>query len=160
MNKVSLQAFSAGIIFATAIFTGFYYGSHLNEEATFTISDAKKMLEAQGYSISKSNIKNRPEETKTDNRPEEAVITNNIETNDQTSKPKSRRRVVSYILKIKSKMTTSEIAELLEKEKIIDDATTFQDYMNHKKLSRQVQIGEISVSSDMSYEELGKLITK
>ncbi len=57
-------------------------------------------------------------------------------------------------------MTTSEITELLEKEKIIDDATKFQDYMNKEKLSRQVQIGEYIVSSDMSYKELGELITK
>ena len=47
-----------------------------------------------------------------------------------------------------------------EKEKIIDDATKFQDYMNKEKLSRQVQIGEYIVSSDMSYIELGELITK
>jgi hypothetical protein len=158
MNRVSLQAFSAGIIFATAIFTGFYYGSHLNEEATFTISDAQKMLEAQGYSISKSNIKNRPEETKTNNTPEE-VAKQATETKTK-QEAKKQEKVVSYILKIKSKMTTSEIAELLEKEKIIDDATTFQDYMNHKKLSRQVQIGEYIVSSDMSDEELGKLVTQ
>ena len=53
MNKVSLQAFSAGIIFSTAIMAGFYYGNHVNKKGTFTTSEAKKMLEAQGYSISK-----------------------------------------------------------------------------------------------------------
>ena len=57
-------------------------------------------------------------------------------------------------------MTTSEIAELLEKAKIIDDSMKFQDYMNKEKLSQQVQIGEYIVSSDMSYEELSKLITR
>lgn len=57
-------------------------------------------------------------------------------------------------------MTTSEIAELLEKAKIIDDSMKFQEYMNKEKLSQQVQIGEYIVSSDMSYEELSKLITE
>ena len=53
MNKGSLQAFSVGIIFATSIMAGFYYGTNSNEKVTFTTADAKKMLEADGYSISK-----------------------------------------------------------------------------------------------------------
>lgn len=53
MNKGSLQAFSIGIIFATSIMAGFYYGTNSNEKVTFTTADAKKMLEADGYSITK-----------------------------------------------------------------------------------------------------------
>lgn len=160
MNKVSLQAFSAGIIFSTVIMAGFYYGNHVNEKMTFTTSEAKEMLEAQGYSISKATTPHiESEQPKTDMK-QKAVNKNNIETNDNNKEVEKKEEVISYILKIKSKMTTSEITELLEKEKIIDDATKFQDYMNKEKLSRQVQIGEYIVSSDMSYKELGKLITK
>lgn len=159
MNKASLQAFSAGIIFSTAIMAGFYYGNHVNKKVTFTTSEAKKMLEAQGYSISKAITHTKSEQPKTDTEPK-AVTKNNIETNENNKESEKKEEVISYILKIKSKMTTSEITELLEKEKIIDDATKFQDYMNKEKLSRQVQIGEYIVSSDMNYKELGELITK
>lgn len=158
MNKSTIQAFSTGIIFATAILAGFYYGSNLNEKETFTTSDAKKMLEVQGYSITKTNVPIETEQVKTKKEPKD-VSKNTIETEDNKENNKNEK-VTSYILKVKSKMTTSEIAELLEKEKIIDDATEFQDYMNKEKLSRQVQIGEYIVSSNMNYEELGKLITQ
>lgn len=158
MNRVSLQSFSAGIIFTTAIFAGFYYGNHSNEDVKPTISDAKKMLESQGYSVSKSSIKNDSEKVK------KTLATKQIQkdtTETQTKqKDKKQEKVVSYILKIKNNMSTSEISDQLEKEKIIDDSVKFQTYMNKKNLSRQVQIGEYIVSNNMSYEELGQLVTK
>ena len=147
MNKLSLQAFSTGVIFATAIMAGFYYGTNLDEQVTFTTSDAKKMLQAQGYNISKPNIHIESDQARTNRK-------------TQNTEETKRKETISYILKVKSKMTTSEIAELLEKEKIINNATKFQAYMNKEELSRQVQIGEYIVSSDMSYKELGKLITQ
>ena len=158
MNKGSLQAFSVGIIFATSIIAGFYYGTNSDEKVTFTTADAKKMLEADGYSISKVDPL-----TKSEHKAKNTVLKektgNSTETKNKQEVEK-KEEVISYILKVKSKMTTSEIAELLEKAKIIDDSMKFQDYMNKEKLSQQVQIGEYIVSSDMSYEELGKLITE
>lgn len=158
MNKVAIQAFSSGIIFATAIMAGFYYGNNLDEQTKLTTSDAKKILIAKGYNITKPSISNRPEQVKTNSDPKNVAKGNKVtENNGEIEK---NEKVISYILKVKSKMTTSEIADLLEKEKIIEDAPKFQDYMNKEKLSRQVQIGEYIVSSNMSYQELGKLITK
>ena len=158
MNKVSLQSFSVGIIFATSIIAGFYYGTNSNEKVTFTTTDAKKMLEAEGYQISKIDASKKSDEKEKTIEPKEETK-NTVKTrNEQVNKKKEK--VISYILKVKSKMTASEIAELLEKEKIIDDATKFQDYMNKKSLSQKVQIGEYIVSSDMNDEELSKLITK
>ena len=56
-------------------------------------------------------------------------------------------------------MTVQEIAETLATEKIIDDAAWFQNYMNKNGLTRRVQVDEFVVTSDMSYEELGHLLT-
>ncbi len=158
MNKVSLQAFAVGIIFATSIMAGFYYGTNSNEKVTFTTTDAKKMLEADGYSISKIDPL-----TKSEQKAKNTELKQNTENSSETrdlQEVEKKEETISYILKVKSKMTTSEIAELLEKAKIIDDSMKFQEYMNKEKLSQQVQIGEYIVSSDMSYEELSKLITK
>lgn len=157
MNKGLLQAFSTGVIFATAIMAGFYYGTNLDAQESVTAADAKKLLEAQGYSISKSNDQSKSEHTIIKKEPKN-IIEQKRETKN-TEKIEKSEKVISYILKIKSKMTTIEIAKLLEKEKIIDDATEFKNYMNQKNLSRQVQIGEYIVSSNMSNEELGALIT-
>lgn len=158
MNKVSLQSFSVGIIFATSIIAGFYYGTNSNEKVTFTTTDAKKMLEGEGYQISKIDASKKSDEKEKNIEPKEE--TKNIVKTRNEQVNKKKEKVISYILKVKSKMTASEIAELLEKEKIIDDATKFRDYMNKKSLSQKVQIGEYIVSSDMNDEELSKLITK
>ena len=158
MSKISLQAFSAGVIFATAIIAGFYYGNNLNEKPTFTADQAKKFLETQGYSISKNTTQN--ESQLDEPLVEKEELTKNTLETEENKQVAKEEKVISYILKVKSKMTTSEIAELLEDEKIIDDATDFLNYMNKKDLSRKVQIGEFIVSSNMSYKELGNLLTK
>ena len=158
MNKMSLQAFSAGIIFATAILAGYYYVNDIHEKPTFTTADAKKLLEAEGYSISKNTSQSESQLEKPPVKIED--ITKNKLDKEDNKEVKKEEKVISYILKVKSKMTTSEIAELLEDEKIIDDATEFLDYMNKKDLSRKVQIGEYIVSSNMSYKELCELLTK
>lgn len=158
MNKGSLQAFSVGIIFATSIMAGFYYGTNSNEKAAFTTADAKKMLEADGYSISKIDPLTKSEQKA--NNTELTHHTEHSSDTKNTQKVEKKEVTISYILKVRSKMTTNEIAKLLEKAKIIDNSVKFKNYMNKEKLSKQVQIGEYVVTSDMSYEELGKMITK
>ena len=160
MNRATLQAFSAGIIFATAILSGYYYINHSKEEAAFTTADAKKMLEAQGYVLSKgtSNTKISSDETNTSIEPnsvtKQTVVT---QAPKQEEKP---QKEISYVLQVKSNMTASEIAAVLEEEQIIDNANKFKDYMKNKQLTRKVQIGEYPISSDMDYEEIGQLITQ
>lgn len=156
MNKGTLRAFSAGIIFATTIVTMFYYGSHLNEGQAFTQADAKKMLEDQGFSVLKTSVVNKIEK--------KDISKNNLQSKStaQTIKNKEvkKEKVVSYILKVKYRMTVEEIAEILKNEKIIDNATEFKNYMRDQKLTHKVQVNEYIVTSDMSYEELGKLLTQ
>ena len=51
MNKARLQGLSAGIIFTTTIFAGFYYGTGLFEGATPTAEEAKELLVKQGFVV-------------------------------------------------------------------------------------------------------------
>lgn len=158
MNRVILQAFSAGIIFSTAIIGGYYYSNHLNDKKEVTIAEAKKMLESQGYFITKSK-KEHPMAAKTN----QATVISKQTGNNKASNTKetlNKKETISYILKIKNKMTSEDITKELANAKIIDDATAFQNYMNKNGLAVRIQIGEYIVRSDMSYKELGDLITK
>jgi hypothetical protein len=152
MNRVTLQAFSAGIIFATSIITGFYYGNHLNEEVTFSQADAKKMLEDQGYSVTNNTVETK---SKIVSKEQMKKATEKSENNEVQEQAKE----ISYTLSVTYMMTVEEIAETLKQEKIIDDATTFKNYMREQNLTRKVQVNEYIVTSDMNYEELGKLLT-
>jgi hypothetical protein len=158
MNKATLQAFSAGIIFATTILSGSYYINHSNKEMAFTTSDAKKMLEAQGYSISKGTSETRSGETNTTMEPNS--VTKQTIVTQSPKQEETPQKEMPYILQVKSNMTAGQIAAVLEEEQIIDSAITFKNYMKNKQLTRKVQIGEYPISSDMDYEEIAQLITQ
>lgn len=153
MNKGKLQAFSAGIIFSTAIFAGYYYTTGPNEETVPTIDEAKEVLNKKGYitSLPKDETLNaRKEETSTDKREEK----------QEQKVPEKENSVVTYTLEVKANMTTLEIATKLEKEKIIEDATRFEAYVDEQGFSKNIQIGKFVVTDNMSYRQLAKTLTQ
>ena len=157
MSNATLRAFAAGIIFSTALIAGFYYGNDLHQDRTITAMDAKKMLEEQGYIVMKETAAiNKAEPTSEKEVKQETVEASNNIAKKQEQPTKDGK---TYTLQVKYKMTVQEIAETLASEKIIDDAAEFQNYMNKNGLTRRVQVDEFVVTSDMSYEELGHLLT-
>ncbi|AZV44391.1 hypothetical protein BAOM_3782 [Peribacillus asahii] len=157
MSNATLRAFAAGIIFSTALIAGFYYGNDLHQDCTITAMDAKKMLEEQNYIVMKETaaINKAEAEPKKEVKQETVEVSNNIAKKQEQPK----QDVKTYTLQITYKMTVKEIAETLATEKIIDDAAKFQNYMHKNGLTRRVQVDEFVVTSDMSYEELGHLLT-
>ncbi|RID89427.1 hypothetical protein D1953_02375 [Peribacillus asahii] len=157
MSNAILRAFAAGIIFSSALIAGFYYGNDLHQDRTITAMDAKKMLEEQDYIVMKETAAiNKAEPTSEKEVKQETVEASN---NIAKKQEQQKKAVKTYTLQVKYKMTVQEIAETLATEKIIDDAAGFQNYMNKNGLTRRVQVDEFVVTSDMSYEELGHLLT-
>lgn len=149
MNKAILQGLSAGIIFTTTIFAGFYYGTGLTEGTTPTAEEAKELLVKQGFVVSLPM-----EETKKTVQPKDADKV--LMENEASKKDHS---IVSYTIKVKTNMNTTEIADRLSKEKIIDDAAGFDAYMNEHDFSKKVQIGEFVVTNNMTYRQLANTLT-
>lgn len=120
MNKARLQGLSAGIIFTTTIFAAFYYGTGKFEGTTPTAEEAKELLVKKGF-----------------------VVTLPTEEAKKTVQPKDPDKVLmekeasTYTIKVKTNMTTAEIADRLSKEKIIDDAAEFEAYMNDRDFSKK-----------------------
>jgi len=157
MSNATLRAFAAGIIFSTALIAGFYYGNDLHHDCTITATDAKKRLEEQDYIVMKETAAtNKAEPTSEKEVKQETVKASN---NVAKKQEQQKKDIKTYTLQVKYKMTVQEIAETLASEKIIDDAAGFQNYMNKNALTRRVQVDEFVVTSDMSYEELGHLLT-
>ncbi|MDP9740119.1 UNVERIFIED_ORG: cell division protein YceG involved in septum cleavage [Bacillus sp. B2I3] len=142
MNKARLQGLSAGIIFTTTIFAAFYYGTGKFEGTTPTAEEAKELLVKKGF-----------------------VVTLPTEEAKKTVQPKDPDKVLmekeasTYTIKVKTNMTTAEIADLLSKEKIIDDAAEFEAYMNDRDFSKKIQIGEFVVTNNMTYRQLANTLT-
>ncbi len=142
MNKARLQDLSAGIIFTTTIFAAFYYGTGKFEGTTPTAEEAKELLVKKGL-----------------------VVTLPTEEAKKTAQPKDPDKVLmekeasTYTIKVKTNMTTAEIADLLSKEKIIDDDAEFEAYMNDRDFSKKIQIGEFVVTNNMTYRQLANTLT-
>ncbi len=142
MNKARLQGLSAGIIFSTTIFAALYYGTGKFEGTTPTAEEAKELLVKKGF-----------------------VVTLPTEEAKKTVQPKDPDKVLmekeasTYTIKVKTNMTTAEIADLLSKEKIIDDAAEFEAYMNDRDFSKKIQIGEFVVTNNMTYRQLANTLT-
>ncbi|MGE6375370.1 hypothetical protein [Peribacillus muralis] len=145
MFKARLQGFSTGIIFTTSIFAGSYYGTGLVKETNLTKEEAKEMLENDGFVVS------LPKEA------DKRTVQPSMKT-DKAAKVKEFP-IVSYTIKVKSNMTTTEIASTLYKEKIIDDEARFETYMDDHGFSKKVQIGEFVVTNTMTYRQLANTLS-
>lgn len=152
MNKTTLQGLAAGLIIATSIFTGYYYfwdeQEQEPEQPVLTTKQAKAFLENEGYTVTKMAVKKLEEEKK--------------EEKEKPSKSKTEKKkdsVVRYTLRITYKTSASEVAQELEKAKIIDDAVKFQSYLREHDLTGKIQVAEYKLKSSMSNEEIAEMIT-
>lgn len=67
--------------------------------------------------------------------------------------------IVKYTLVVEQNMVPSEISKILEEKKIIKSANDFSQFMESNNYSPYLQIGEFKLNSDMSMEEVAKVIT-
>ncbi|MGG3495119.1 hypothetical protein ABES08_04710 [Peribacillus simplex] len=150
MNKARLQGLSAGIILTTTIFTGFYYGTGIIDGTTPTTEEAKELLENEGFVVSLpiEEAKRTVHQSKDADK--------EIKEKEASKKDHS---IASYTMEVKANMTTSEIANRLSKEKVIDDAAGFEAYMNEHDFAKKVQIGEFVVTNNMTYRQLAHTLT-
>lgn len=173
MNKIHLRAFAFGLLLSTCIFGSYYYLSgdngaaakFSNEELIAKVEDkGYKVVEQKTYEELEAKAKDAEatptkEETKeteqTDTAKEKAA---KEEAAKEEEKP--AEAVKEYKLNIISGMQSSEIATLLKDAGIITDAFEFEQYLINTGYHTKVQLGEFVVKSDMTYEQLAKIITK
>ncbi|MFE4238570.1 hypothetical protein [Peribacillus butanolivorans] len=161
MNKATLQGPSAGIIFSTAIFAGFYYGTGANAGHAPTTEEAKELLGKKGFVVSsptdEGEIAGKP--SKNADKEKQKQDVSPIQETKEKEVSKKEDTIVSYTLKVKSNMTTTEITQILAKEKIIDDTAGFEAYMNEHDFSKNIQIGVFVITNNMTYRQLAHTLT-
>jgi cell division protein YceG involved in septum cleavage len=141
MNKTTIRAFAAGILFATTTIGTVQYYAKSN-------SISEKKTNEQLVTIKK-------EEYETLLRIKEAS-----EKHPKPSEPKVTKTVYVYTLAITKGEASRKIAYRLEQAKIIQNAKSFLTYLENKDLTRKIRAGTYTVTSEMTYEDIGKMITK
>lgn len=155
MNKSTIRAFAAGIIFTSALVGGYSYVFPIEKKASLTLEEAKVMLEHYGYKIQsaetskkKATSKQQASETISDAKKRAVPI--------QAEKPSA----VSYTLTVESGMTPEKIAEVLENEGIFENGVVFLQYLKENHLIKRIQIGQYTFTPNMELTEIVEMLTE
>lgn len=81
------------------------------------------------------------------------------EKDQKPKKKKKKKKVYKYTLTVEENMLGPTISKLLVKNKIIDDADAFTNYLEEKDYSRSIQLGDYKLNSDMTFYEIAEKIT-
>ena len=104
------------------------------------------------------------EESTKDTAKEESTEENTTTKEEQTEKPTeeettNKRPEKTYELTVTSKTNSWDVAKKLKNAGIIDDAEEFNDYLCDNGHASNIQNGKFTITSDMSYKEIAKIIT-
>lgn len=167
MANNSLRSFASGMIIATSLFTAVYYfqPSVNKQEQKIVENDTVTDEEVQAY-LNNNGYISIPEQTYDElvakSKEYEAL-------KNQTQKPtepmppqvkETEKKTKTYTLSVKSGMDSIQIANLLEDSGIVDSGKKFEQFLTKNDWTRSIQVGTYKLSDSMSYEEIGKIITK
>lgn len=157
VNKYRLRAFSFGIIFTVAVIGTYYYFFMNIEQTTVaapTIEQAKKVVVAHDFVVLTKKEHLKLEQAN------EQLKTLKEQQKKQPEKEKQEKKIETYTLKVKTGMTSDDIAQLLKKAQIIDSERDFIDFMAINGYSKSIQLGSFKLTDEMSYEQIAKTITR
>ncbi|MGI8383349.1 hypothetical protein [Robertmurraya sp. P23] len=169
MNKIHLRAFAFGLLLSTCIFGTYYYFSGdngaaaklSNEELIAQVEDkGYKVVDEKAYEELEAKAKDAEATPTEEEETKETEQTDTTKEEAAKEEEKPAEAVKEYKLNIISGMQSSEIATLLKDAGIITDAFDFEQYLINTGSHTKVQLGEFVVKSDMTYEQLAKIITK
>ena len=160
MNKRSIRSFALGILLSVSLLGIFYFSEEKNPvQEPINEQIAKSYLEEKGFMILTEEQYNELESSI-----DEAKKTEKKLMEEQDSKQKDVEEVpnkdTTMKLEIISGMVSHDIAQVLEKNNIIDDADQFAIYLEENGYSKRIQLGVFELKTGMSYKEIAKIITK
>lgn len=156
MTKNTIRAFALGIILAVALLQF----TVLKQESDISLHDAKEKLTEEGFVIlTNEEFTNLEAVAEEKELVEEEKTKPNVNEEEKLEESPAEE-TAAFTLVIEENMSTKKIANILAGEKIIDDATEFEQFLIDHDYHTKVQIGNFELNSDMDYEEISKIITK
>ncbi|WLR56335.1 hypothetical protein LC048_05285 [Mesobacillus subterraneus] len=159
MNKRTAQAFALGLIFAAIfLWAGSSVIAEKEPEKKVAVSDAKKILEKEGYKVLNSGefakLNEKKAEVVKEEQPKEKAPAEKEEKVEEVKEEKK------FTLIIASGMSPGDVATMLESQGIVDDESKFERFLIDKGYHTKVQIGKYELKSGLDYHQIAKIITK
>lgn len=143
MSKQSVRGFGIAIFFVGALI---YSMNSLNIPLPGVDPDAAAKKEIEELQQQLTTAQQQLEEAKSAKK----------EASDEEEKGEE---VIETTISVFRGNTAYDISRKLQDEGIIDNALQFELFLANGEYSRRIQIGEFTVSSDMTEEELAKALT-
>jgi S-adenosylmethionine:tRNA-ribosyltransferase-isomerase (queuine synthetase) len=187
--KHSIRAFAVGLLTAALIMlvVNYFSNGSKQELSEMPIEDIIEELKEKGYRVltetdyislsmngevkkNETEIASETEESSTDkqetaeeNQEEEANSGDESSTGDTATSNEEEQQeetVKTYTVTIQSGMAPSTISNELEANGIIDDADEFISYLEDEGYVVRIQLGDFTLTSDMSHFEIAEALTK
>lgn len=164
MNSRGVRAFALGIFFTASVIGSYYFNINKVE----TVPSAKKQLEDKGYIVLSPNeykmLKNTGNQKNRQTASAQKIVPHKkapATTSQSSSKPSAaNKKVYTFQLEVKAGMNTEEIVHLLAVQKIIANEHEFGQFLIDHNYQSKLQLGTFELTSDMSYDQMAKIITK
>lgn len=147
--RIFLRGVSLGILFATAVMSFINITSPPPSHEAISVSKATAYLEEQGFvvtseeSVQKCVFEHSP-----------------VEAEEKVQIKESEKIIRVYDLNITEGMSSEKVAALLYRNKIIDDAEKFIQYLGGNGYERKIQLGTYLLNDQMTFGDIGRRITK
>lgn len=124
----------------------------LTEENTTELIVEPIVEETKGNTVDdKASTEAVTEDTTTE------VTTEEITEADTTENPS---KVTELTFKVSAGMTSEDVSKILESNGIVDDYKKFNNYLMNKGYANRIRANSKKVNSNMTYEELAKVLVK
>ncbi|MCP3741392.1 hypothetical protein [Rossellomorea sp. BNER] len=170
MSKQSTRSIAFGLFLAGLIlfvYQQFFY--EIDEKESIAL------LEKEGYTVlsekeTKANEKQiaqlqeqLSQAPKQEEKTQEKAENKKEQTNKEDTINKEKKeepKVYQAVLNITSGMNIVQISDKLAASKIIKSSDEMSDYLAEKNYAEQIKIGEYDVNSEMTIDQIAKIITK
>ncbi|WP_082233830.1 endolytic transglycosylase MltG [Halobacillus massiliensis] len=170
--KKPLQFFSIGLLTATVIISIFYTALPENSsEAAKAITDEEIIakLEANNYQVLTDQelfeLEARVSEVEKvellkENKEQKEKIKEDEKNENKEKEITKNKEPSTYKLVIREGTSPTEVYQTLEDKGFINNAESFNTYMNDRNLTEYVQIGEFEIVKGMNRDEIADTITR
>lgn len=156
MTKNGVRGLASGLLIATIVLSYFFYYHGENDKT----KPSEQAQEKSSDSISENEIKAFADQN-------DMIILTETEYNElkdnagqEAEEPQEEKVIYQLLLDVPSGTSSQEVAQRLEKTKIIDNAEAFMKDLKAKNLETAVKQGSYQLNSNMSIDEIIAIVTK
>lgn len=172
--KQPIRYFSIGLLISTLLLFG-YYSYFLEEDkpkevitTELTTEEMVDKVEEDGFKVitneqyialSLTDEESEADSDKDDVDKDKKDKESEKEKKEDKEDEEEENTLITHTFVTEGNVVSQDIAKLLEDNKIIDDQREFLTYLEENDYMKYIQVGEFTVSNDMSFKEIAEIIT-